>query len=516
MSSSIPINIPSTNTISPTPKQQTSSSLSSLSYKNVLFHELQITINSAKLASKETQPIKHPDIYVELLVDDSPVHKTDCLKSTYSPKWDFQFPVLITPYSKLTFKVYQKVTNLTKDILLGDNSINLYDTLKRLNGKIDNLSMPLILDRIKQANCNQEQQTTSLSLDSNDQANNDELLIDNNKPNYLFIKLTGLEIDMIQYPPKSRSVSPNVSCVIDGQAIDKNSSSKKNKSNHEKHSTRSLPRLFRGSNSKHHQQQQQSNNSTTNSPSPNLNQSENNNTSNSTTTLSSSADNQQIENLINGFQTTLPRWSLNDPNTNNSNSNSTNLNNNSPYPRQPTTMSQNATTTTNLQNSPTPPPPPPITTTTAPTTTGGNNQFSSLQTGNSPTAFSITNNSNQVQSATITTTEFQEELPAGWESRFDCFGRKYYVDHNTKSTTWELPIQMEALPVGWEIRRDVCVLINLLFKLIYFIIILFCFFLTSLVDVFTMLIIIRERLAGKDQQPKHYHAINIGNVNNLK
>lgn len=35
--------------------------------------------------------------------------------------------------------------------------------------------------------------------------------------------------------------------------------------------------------------------------------------------------------------------------------------------------------------------------------------------------------------------------------RFDTFGRQYYVDHNTKSTSWERP---QPLPAGWELRRD--------------------------------------------------------------
>lgn len=44
-----------------------------------------------------------------------------------------------------------------------------------------------------------------------------------------------------------------------------------------------------------------------------------------------------------------------------------------------------------------------------------------------------------------------ESLPARWEIRFDQFGRRYYVDHNTRSTYWEKP---SPLPPGWEIRRD--------------------------------------------------------------
>ncbi|XP_055341668.1 E3 ubiquitin-protein ligase Su(dx)-like [Paramacrobiotus metropolitanus] len=44
-----------------------------------------------------------------------------------------------------------------------------------------------------------------------------------------------------------------------------------------------------------------------------------------------------------------------------------------------------------------------------------------------------------------------EPLPPGWEQRQDPLGRPYYVDHNTRSTTWERP---QPLPPGWELRRD--------------------------------------------------------------
>ncbi|ESO82890.1 hypothetical protein LOTGIDRAFT_80070, partial [Lottia gigantea] len=38
-----------------------------------------------------------------------------------------------------------------------------------------------------------------------------------------------------------------------------------------------------------------------------------------------------------------------------------------------------------------------------------------------------------------------------WETRYDQQGRPYYVDHNTRTTTWEKP---QPLPQGWERRVD--------------------------------------------------------------
>jgi uncharacterized protein YbdZ (MbtH family) len=50
----------------------------------------------------------------------------------------------------------------------------------------------------------------------------------------------------------------------------------------------------------------------------------------------------------------------------------------------------------------------------------------------------------------------EKPLPGGWEFRLDSKGRKYYLDHNTRTTTWERPpsldIESTKLPTGWEVR----------------------------------------------------------------
>ncbi|XP_038142849.1 NEDD4-like E3 ubiquitin-protein ligase WWP2 isoform X2 [Cyprinodon tularosa] len=57
--------------------------------------------------------------------------------------------------------------------------------------------------------------------------------------------------------------------------------------------------------------------------------------------------------------------------------------------------------------------------------------------------------SNTEQANSNTTESTTDSLPAGWEQRVLPHGRVYYVDHNTKTTTWERP-----LPAGWEKRVD--------------------------------------------------------------
>lgn len=41
-------------------------------------------------------------------------------------------------------------------------------------------------------------------------------------------------------------------------------------------------------------------------------------------------------------------------------------------------------------------------------------------------------------------------LPPGWSVDFTLNGRKYFIDHNTKTTHWCHPFEKEGLPTGWE------------------------------------------------------------------
>lgn len=41
-------------------------------------------------------------------------------------------------------------------------------------------------------------------------------------------------------------------------------------------------------------------------------------------------------------------------------------------------------------------------------------------------------------------------LPPGWSVGWTMRGRKYYIDHNTKTTHWSHPLETEGLPNGWE------------------------------------------------------------------
>ncbi|CAG9861929.1 unnamed protein product [Phyllotreta striolata] len=47
-------------------------------------------------------------------------------------------------------------------------------------------------------------------------------------------------------------------------------------------------------------------------------------------------------------------------------------------------------------------------------------------------------------------------LPPGWSVDYTLRGRKYYIDHNTKTTHWSHPLEREGLPTGWQcIQSDI-------------------------------------------------------------
>ncbi|SMN19072.1 similar to Saccharomyces cerevisiae YER125W RSP5 E3 ubiquitin ligase of the NEDD4 family [Maudiozyma saulgeensis] len=63
-------------------------------------------------------------------------------------------------------------------------------------------------------------------------------------------------------------------------------------------------------------------------------------------------------------------------------------------------------------------------------------------TSGSGTTSSSNNNNNSSASNSRQYSSFEDQygrLPAGWERRTDNFGRTYYVDHNTRTTTWKRP-----------------------------------------------------------------------------
>ena len=58
----------------------------------------------------------------------------------------------------------------------------------------------------------------------------------------------------------------------------------------------------------------------------------------------------------------------------------------------------------------------------------------------------------QLSHSSTNNLEMDQELPLppGWTVGFTLLGRKYFIDHNTKTTHWSHPLESEGLPTGWE------------------------------------------------------------------
>ncbi|XP_070575798.1 NEDD4-like E3 ubiquitin-protein ligase WWP1 isoform X2 [Ptychodera flava] len=305
------------------------------------FSQLVVTAASAKLKDSSGSWFSgKPDPYVEVIVDGQPPRKTEVVKKTWTPQWNEHFTVLVTPQSKLEFKVYNHFSVKT-DAVVGTCCVEVLPLLQRNNGKLHNLALKQEL----------KQETKNGTTRSGD----------------LQITLDGL------------SVSPEV-----------------------------LARY-----------------TTSNGPTSQPNGDVSHNQSGS----SAAAQAQASPNTSTGAR----------PRTNQA---TTGRNT-------PTSSATSSTSTTSSTSNTT-------TTTTTTSTTAASTTTSSSSTRTSGTAAPAGAPPPPAGNATrsgapITVDVNNQPLPPAWEMRIDPHGRPYYVDHNTRTTTWERP---QPLPPGWERRTD--------------------------------------------------------------
>ncbi|XP_030631954.1 itchy E3 ubiquitin protein ligase a [Chanos chanos] len=95
--------------------------------------QLQIIVLSAKLKENKKNWFG-PSPYVEVSVDGQS-KKTEKCVNTHSPKWKQPLTVIVTPFSKLIFRVWSYQT-LKADMLLGMASVDVSETLKANDMKI--------------------------------------------------------------------------------------------------------------------------------------------------------------------------------------------------------------------------------------------------------------------------------------------------------------------------------------------------------------------------------------------
>uniref|UniRef100_A0AAX7U0U5 E3 ubiquitin-protein ligase n=1 Tax=Astatotilapia calliptera TaxID=8154 RepID=A0AAX7U0U5_ASTCA len=95
--------------------------------------QLQVTVLSAKLKENKKTWFG-PSPYVEIAVDGQSKRTEKC-NNTHSPKWKQALTVIVTPFSKLIFRVWSHQT-LKSDILLGLATLEISKTLKANDMKL--------------------------------------------------------------------------------------------------------------------------------------------------------------------------------------------------------------------------------------------------------------------------------------------------------------------------------------------------------------------------------------------
>ncbi|XP_060679616.1 NEDD4-like E3 ubiquitin-protein ligase WWP1 isoform X2 [Hemiscyllium ocellatum] len=402
--------------------------------------QLHVTVASAKL--KRRKNWFGTAIYVELSADGE-LKKSAKSHSSSNPKWDEHLTMNVTPYTKLDFKIWSHHT-LKSDALLGKATLDINQALESHNRKLENVKEVL---KLTLENKNGTVQTGDLT-----------------------VFLDGMTVDQESVPNGTASAP----IQQNGDAIhvngDETSSRARTRSNTETSNCADSP-----STSSSRQSAASSpivNGESNRSPCPLAARPKSATAPKSFTTEGSS-------NTVNGEPAPTPAAPPTPPLTSLTTSPTVTV----------TVTSNSGVLTESTENSITM-----VCTTTSTTTTGTTSPSMSAAssaetttpaagistTSTTTTSSSVTANAptaaTTMESTTRTNTETDsgkprhsssnasagpvrqqpnsistEPLPAGWEQRKDPHGRTYYVDHNTRTTTWERP---QPLPPGWERRVD--------------------------------------------------------------
>lgn len=353
-----------------------------------------------------------PNPYVDLSVDNVRGRKTDFAKNTYLPKWNEDITVLVKPTSELHFKLFDH-SIIRKDTLLGEQIISLSHVLQKYNGQCNNLEL-----------------TMDLTVQAKD--------LSHVKNGELIVVFNGLKIDMsaltMSLPPQTDSP-----CLAGGRcgfdvidAINQKNHHQVVTLNDSNGGVRSRTRRdSRGS-------RRDSRTSTSMISSPT-----------GTTSQQPSSSNA----LVPVVQQTVysPNTPTTQTNTGAIRRSGINWDQQQQPALRPTPAAAVMMMTSNgpiavlptVNNIPTSPQQQQLQQVDG----GGSGSVSPNQTNGNPAPVANSGDQ-QLQSAQHNETDI---LPIGWEIRHDTFGRRYYVDHNTRSTYWERP---QELPQGWETKRD--------------------------------------------------------------
>ena len=145
-------------------------------------------------------------------MDGKPPKKTEICKSTYQPRWNEPITLLVTPYSKILFRLYDH-SSFKKDSLVGEHTLNLYNVLKLRDGKCQNATISL--DMTSEAKGH-----SGGGLLNGHSSSTPTPASSSQKSGELVVVLDGLNIDMNAVPAASPPVMSVVASPFPPEAAD--------------------------------------------------------------------------------------------------------------------------------------------------------------------------------------------------------------------------------------------------------------------------------------------------------
>lgn len=416
------------------------------------YHQLSITIEEASLRNNG---FLKPNPYVELLIDNKSKRKTDTMKNTHLPKWDEEFTVLVTPNSILHFKVLDH-SSFRKDTMLGERSVNLNQILQHYNGRLEFLELSMDLVVTSKSDNRQTKSGELVAILNGLRLDMSKLIITNGNG--------AVQQQQQSLPSIDGTANPNRSSVLNGGVRARMRLRSTNGSSTSDNAISSSGALTNGRSPVQVTNGMNggssggggvaglsngaacSSNSSLSAVAPSSSSSGAIRRQAATTAVAVWEQQQQHPMAV-GSQQMVPAQGQAQQQP----------------PMQPQRIpiqSVNGTgqrvmqvyTAPPMQNAAAVPGGGPSSSSAAAATGGyipaDNAPLEAAQgsAGGNPVPVSNVGDQ-QLQAAQAD----DEPLPAGWEIRYDQYGRRYYVDHNTRSTYWEKPT---PLPPGWEIRKD--------------------------------------------------------------
>lgn len=89
-----------------------------LSRKSPTFQQIRINIKCARLTPSGGIFNTKADLYAEIITDGNPSRKTEMIRKTWSPQWNENFDILVTPTSRIEFRIFNRQT-FKSDSLMG-------------------------------------------------------------------------------------------------------------------------------------------------------------------------------------------------------------------------------------------------------------------------------------------------------------------------------------------------------------------------------------------------------------